>query len=497
MRVLYFTVVPLAAPGNGGSICCRNHVERLSADLGIDLFAMTAGPLAWKSGTDAFFAGLKVQHHFQPFKEGNVHHESNGIRSIARFAWSAVFQLPWEMQALNQEHIEEGIAWAVRVYSIDVIVIDYHPSTLFLRLPRSDARTALISLNREGDFYGDLIRVGNTHHGRLTARVSLARANRWVRRVDASVDQLIAIGPPDLPRHPTRRPPVCITPYLDPKRNRWAYAGTKRLFFVGAYGHYPNRLAIEWLTREFAPALRAIGSDGLVTIIGASAAEVPDAPSNVQLLGLADRDEVERQFCTCALMLCPVENDYGVKFKALEALSYGAPLLASRETMLGLPHLSENPSFDLRNPAGAASQVAELLASRDRIEALSAAQQRQQTTFIASQTNVWSAALWPLSRSATMQLKGARRLLQFFRRARRLENPDEATGAPVSVAPVKTLTREDVTSIYLQVLRRPPESEATVELHFSAHNTPEGFRASLMQSDEYRLLSTFSSGRKV
>ncbi|MGJ7511782.1 hypothetical protein [Variovorax sp. GT1P44] len=88
-------------------------------------------------------------------------------------------------------------------------------------------------------------------------------------------------------------------------------------------------------------------------------------------------------------------------------------------------------------------------------------------------------------------------MLQFFRRARRLENPDEATGAPVSVAPVKTLTREDVTSIYLQVLRRPPESEATVELHFSAHNTPEGFRASLMQSDEYRLLSTFSSGRKV
>ncbi len=106
MRTLYFTVVPLESPGNGGSICCRNHVERLAADPGIELFAMTAGHLAWREGTEAFFAGLNVPHHFQPFRNGNFHHAANSAPSIVDFAFKAIFQFPWEMQALNQQHID-------------------------------------------------------------------------------------------------------------------------------------------------------------------------------------------------------------------------------------------------------------------------------------------------------------------------------------------------------------------------------------------------------
>jgi hypothetical protein len=303
------------------------------------------------------------------------------------------------MQALNQQHIEEGIAWAVRGYSIDVLVIDYHQSALFIKLPRADVRTALISLNREGDFYSDQIRLGQTHHGSLTARISLARARRWERSVDAAVDQVFAIGPPDLPKHRTKRPPVCITPYLDPKPDRWAYTGSDSVFFVGAMGHYPNRLAIEWLTREFAPALLAARPTAKITIVGATEADIPDVyrSANLKLLGSSDRETVTRLFRTSDIVICPIENDYGVKFKALEALSYGSPLLGSHQTMRGLPYLSgENPSIDLRDPVGAAKLVAGLLADRARIEALSTAQQRQQGTFIASQRGVWGRALAPL-----------------------------------------------------------------------------------------------------
>jgi hypothetical protein len=400
MRVLYFTVVPLASAANGGSICCRNHVERLAADPGIELFAMTAGPLAWKEGTETFFKGLSVPHHFQPFREGNVRHEAKSVRSIADFAFKAVFQFPWEMQALNQQHIEEGIAWAVRGYGIDVLIIDYHPSALFLNLPRKDVRTALISLNREGDFYSDQIRLGQTHHGSLTSGISLARARRWERRIDGAVDQLIAIGPPDLPKHWMRRPPVCITPYLDPKRERWSYSGANRVFFVGAIGHYPNRLAIEWLTGELAPKLLATGSKGIITIVGATEADILEAHrhKNVELLGPSDGETVSRLFRTSDLMICPVENDYGVKFKALEALAYGTPLLASRQTMLGLPHLRGIPSFDLREPTEAATLTAGLLDDRNRVGSLARKQQQQQEAFIGSQDGVWSRVLGEVQR---------------------------------------------------------------------------------------------------
>jgi len=262
-------------------------------------------------------------------------------------------------------------------------------------LPRKDVRTVLISLNREGDFYSDQIRTGQTHHGSLTAGISLARARRWERRVDASVDQLIAICPSDLPVHTTRRRPICITPYLDPKPERWRYAGTNRAFFVGAIGHYPNRLAIEWLTRELAPNLLAIGSNAKISIVGATEADIPQAHrhKNVELLGPSDGQTVSCLFRTSDLMICPVENDYGVKFKTLEALAYGTPLLASRQTMLGLPHLRDVPALNLRDPIAAAALIGNLLRDRDRLESLAAAQQQQQAAFIGSQHGVWSRVL--------------------------------------------------------------------------------------------------------
>ena len=107
---------------------------------------------------------------------------------------------------------------------------------------------------------------------------------------------------------------------------------------------------------------------------------------------------MSRLFRTSDLTICPVENDYGVKFKALEALAHGMPLLASRSTMLGLPHLRGIPSFDLCEPTVAASLVAGLLGDRDRVESLASAQQQLQQAFIASQDGVWSRVLGDVQR---------------------------------------------------------------------------------------------------
>ena len=102
---------------------------------------------------------------------------------------------------------------------------------------------------------------------------------------------------------------------------------------------------------------------------------------------------MSRLFRTSDLMICPIENDYGVKFKALEALAYGTPLLASRQTMSGLPHLRGIPSLDLRNPTEAATLVAGLLNDRDRAISLASAQQQQQDAFISTQYMIWSRVL--------------------------------------------------------------------------------------------------------
>jgi glycosyltransferase involved in cell wall biosynthesis len=390
MRVLYFTVTPLADEGNGGSICCRNHVRRLAEDGDIELFAMVAGSFAAESATMQFFASLGVTAHYQPYYVDRYYPEGKSLRALAAFAWKMLFQFPWETQRLNQQHVSDGVDWAIRAYKIDTIIIDYHPSALFLKLLRSDVRTVLIALNREGDFYADMIALGMSHHGWLSAKISLFRARLFERRKNSEVDKVIVIGQPDAARYPLRSTPVCITPYLDRKPGKWSLQAGKGLFFVGNIAHYPNRMAIDWIAQKFAPHLLRLCPAARISIVGARPDQLSSNVPNVDCLGPADAEAVRGLFLSGNIMLCPVENDYGVKFKAVEALSYGTPLLASRQTHLGLPQLEGHGAINLEDPVAAARMAADLLENPHVLFAFQAAQQILQSRCIESQKNIWS-----------------------------------------------------------------------------------------------------------
>ena len=397
MRVLYFTVVPLIDESNGGNICCRNHVRRLAEDRGIELFAIAAAERGQEAATSAFLSEHTVEHHVIPLRDerdAHVRPDAHGLGPMASFLATAAFQYPWELRALNQEHVQEWIEWAVAGYGVDTVVIDYTPSAYFLRLPLRNVRTCLIKLDREADFYAEQIRFGRTHHGRLTARISHARLLRAERAIEASVDRVVAIGEPDLPRSRTRSVAV-VTPFLDPKEPRWSYRSSRTAFFVGNVGHLPNWKAVEWIATQLAPRVAAL-PELRFAIVGAAAEDVPDhwRQPNVGYLGLADRSGVQCLFGGAAdLMLCPVENDWGVKIKAVEALAHGTPLLASRQTLLGLPQLDDRPALDLARPDEAADLVCTLLSSRAALDELAVRQREAQAGFIASQSGVWSRVL--------------------------------------------------------------------------------------------------------
>jgi glycosyltransferase involved in cell wall biosynthesis len=396
VRVLYFTVVPLIDESNGGNICCRNHVRRLAADPEIELYAVAATEREHTAATSAFLSEQTAEHHVIPFRDAHVRPEAHGLGPMASFLMTAAFQYPWELRSLNQQHIQQAVEWAVAAHSIDAVVIDYTPSAFFLRLPLGNVRTCLINLGREDDFYAEQIRAGGTHHGRLTAKISHARLRRAERAIEAAVDKVVAIGEPDLPRSRTRSPSAVVTPFLDPKKPRWSYQSTATAFFVGNVGHFPNRQAVDWIATQLAPRVAAEGPELRFVVVGAEDENVPDTwrQPNVRYLGIADRDCVRALFGGGAdLMICPLENDFGVKFKAAEALAHGTPLLASRQTLLGLPYLDEEPALDLAQPDEAAAMVSALLNSGEALTRLAVRQAEKHVNFVACQDGVWSRVL--------------------------------------------------------------------------------------------------------
>ncbi|MDP9604714.1 Methyltransferase domain-containing protein [Variovorax sp. YR750] len=73
----------------------------------------------------------------------------------------------------------------------------------------------------------------------------------------------------------------------------------------------------------------------------------------------------------------------------------------------------------------------------------------------------------------------------------RLRPPAHAAATP------KTLTRTQLIGIYEELLRRKPGSEDEISQHLASHDTPEAFRQTVLDSQEYRNLQTFSTKRKI
>jgi glycosyltransferase involved in cell wall biosynthesis len=395
MRVLYFTAAPIHDEGNGGRICQRNTIRRLTEDSGIELSVIAGGRPPWREGTEAFLESLGVPYEFVPFHDDNVHHSANSLRAIATYVVQVLFQFHWEVQSLNQGHVEAAVESGIRRWESDLLLIDFFSSALFIDLPRSDVRTAMIKLNREAEFYAGLLERDEWLHGSLTRWVSVKRLARFERRIDAAVDKVIVIARPDLPTHKTRSEPVCITPYLDRKPEPWRFTDSRSAFFVGSIDHFPNRRAMEWMTQALAPRLGARRDDARIVIVGADEDSVPAdwRRPNVEFRGEADGGVVADLFRSTDISLCPIDNDLGLKFKAAEALSFGTPLLASEATLRAFPYLSGMPRLTMGDPDQAADEVARLLGNREALTRQSEMELEQQEAFAATQHDIWSRTL--------------------------------------------------------------------------------------------------------
>jgi glycosyltransferase involved in cell wall biosynthesis len=380
----------------GGTLCCRHHIQRLSSDPHIDLTVLAMGPDGWRAETEAFLVGLDIPHHFEPWAEFAPFHRENSLKGIASFALSLVFQYPWELPATqNKPRIDQILDQMITEHAVDALIIDYPPTAQFMTLPRTDVQTFLVWHNRQGDIYKSWLQQGRSHHGKFTGPISLQRYRAFEKRASRAVDQVIVISPADVPDYGLKRPPVCVTPAFNPMSEAWRYGATRRAFFVGNIAHnIGNLAAVRWICEKLAPSLLEIGSDVRISIVGAEAHQLAQpSPSNVDFMGVANEEVVDSLFRTADLMLCPIDNDHGVKIKIMEAITYGTPVLASAPPLKAFAHLPELPVMDLDQPVSAARLLTELVNNRAGLQALHAYEVSTHADFIASQRHSWSRAI--------------------------------------------------------------------------------------------------------
>jgi glycosyltransferase involved in cell wall biosynthesis len=111
------------------------------------------------------------------------------------------------------------------------------------------------------------------------------------------------------------------------------------------------------------------------------------------MLGVSTPQVVEQLFRHASLFCVPISNTFGMKLKVAEAISYGTPFIASKETMLGYPQMSGIPALDLGNPEQAAHQIVNLVRTPGALESLRNTILERQRAWMPTQKNIWSRTL--------------------------------------------------------------------------------------------------------
>lgn len=365
-RLLYVTMVDVGHRDSGGSIVCRQHIERLANLPNLDLSICLLGSAEPLAGGKLFTEALGLP--CQTIPLGYAYPATSSFFDPAR-RWPFSF----EQIALASAKVDEEFEKLCDSLIPDVIVMDYLFTALFIPSAfKRDARRILITLNREADFFGQLRKLG-----RLPTDVSNSWLANWRLQLFENwayaQTSVVALTPDDLPRKQDNRLDTVIRPVLDQQAPRWRYSGNNDLFFVGNIAHYPNFLAVRWLCEEFAPQLALRNISAKIRIIGAEPAVIPPnwLQPNVVFLGIGSKAQVLENLTTCSLFIAPIQNNYGSKIKILECMAHGTPPFGTKEAYSGLDNHDRLPLLTLDNPQEAAQRASELLSDRQQLLAIS------------------------------------------------------------------------------------------------------------------------------
>jgi glycosyltransferase involved in cell wall biosynthesis len=187
-------------------------------------------------------------------------------------------------------------------------------------------------------------------HAALYSFVQAGRLRRWEKLICRSVDAVMAVS--ELDAHALNRlsgRPVAVVPngidlsavaFREPTDSV-----NPNLLFDGTMSFRPNTDAANWLCGEIVPRLRATRPEIRCWIVGRDPAPALVArnfgPNGVAVTGevLSTAPYWER----AALYVLPMRMGSGVRFKALEAMARGLPLVS---TALGVEGTGARPDHD-------------------------------------------------------------------------------------------------------------------------------------------------------
>jgi glycosyltransferase involved in cell wall biosynthesis len=202
-------------------------------------------------------------------------------------------------------------------------------------------------------FYGH-----DLHHQRMrlepghqNSRKKMAEADETEaleRRVWRSVDVVLYPSEEEVSVVRNLEPGVAaraVSPYAlpSPPLARSRPPSGSDIIFVAGFMHPPNVDAALWLVEEILPRVRTSCPGVRLMLVGSHPVrEVRDlAADDIEVTGFISDEELSLRYAAARVAVCPLRFGAGVKFKVIEAMQHGLPLVTTPVGAQGLAGLEE------------------------------------------------------------------------------------------------------------------------------------------------------------
>ena len=194
LSVLYSTIVSMVGD-NGGSLVCREHVQRLAAVDSVDLHVCVIGPPHQTAGSGTIVNSLGAKFHPIELAPAGGHFPN----SLVAGATLAIFH--GKIGSRTVPKIDLAFDRLVDQIDPDVVIVDYLMTCLFIpSIFRRAVRLAIITLNQEASFYGQLRRLGRLGPEASNSLIAQIRLALFERAVYSTSDAVVALSRGDVPK---------------------------------------------------------------------------------------------------------------------------------------------------------------------------------------------------------------------------------------------------------------------------------------------------------
>lgn len=257
---------------------------------------------------------------------------------------------PLLLASYDNELMRRKIYEELSIAKYDLIHIE--PGYVWPSLPRTNLPVVVSEHNIESVIYGEYAKASSIFL-RLLFKWDVAKLKFWEKKIWQKASAITAVSSEEANeiKNNLEKDRVAIVPngvdtnILKFNPHEKVYPEKPKLLFVGNFTWLQNRDAIRFLLTDIWPKIYEKYPGGILRIVG------PHLPENLKKLtkqpGVDLRGEIKdikEEYNWADIMLAPIRIGGGTKFKILEAMAVGLPVVTS---LLGAAGLGVEPDKHL------------------------------------------------------------------------------------------------------------------------------------------------------